>query len=255
MVSLEKYIIIIPTYNEKDNVGEIIEAVFRLKTPFHILIIDDGSPDGTVDIVKNKMSSYPNRLFLIQREGKQGLGTAYIRGFSWALERSYEYIFEMDCDFSHNPSDTERLLEACESGCDLAIGSRYVKGLVNVINWPISRLIMSYYASAYVRFITGIPIMDTTAGFKCYKRRVLETIPLQEIVFIGYAFQIEMKFTAWKYGFTIQEVPIIFTDRSKGESKMNTGIFQEAVFGIIYMKVMSFFKKYNRYSVCQKTFL
>ncbi|MDI9355906.1 MAG: polyprenol monophosphomannose synthase [Chitinophagaceae bacterium] len=245
MVPLEKYVIIIPTYNEKDNVGEIIEHVFGLKTFFHILIIDDGSPDGTVDIVKKKMGFYSERLFLIQREGKQGLGTAYIRGFSWALERNYEYIFEMDCDFSHNPSDTERLLETCINGCDLAIGSRYVKRLVNVINWPISRLIMSYYASAYVRFITGIPIMDTTAGFKCYKRKVLETIPLHEIAFVGYAFQIEMKFTAWKYGFKIQEVPIIFTDRSKGESKMSKGIFREAVFGVIYMKVMSFFKKYN----------
>jgi len=236
-------LVIIPTYNEKENVERMIHTVFKLEVPFDVLIIDDGSPDGTGAIVKKLLSTYSGRLFLIERSGKLGLGTAYIHGFKWALERSYSFIYEMDCDFSHNPDDLIRLREACLGGADLAIGSRYITG-VNVVNWPMKRVLMSYYASAYVRLITGLPIRDTTAGFKCYRKEVLQTIPLDEVKFMGYAFQIEMKFTAWKCGFTIKEVPIIFYDRTEVESKMSGKIFKEAVWGVIQMKIKSFFRKY-----------
>ncbi|MFC5269564.1 polyprenol monophosphomannose synthase [Adhaeribacter terreus] len=239
-------IVVIPTYNEKENAAAIIRKVFSLEVPFDVLIIDDNSPDGTGAIVKNLQQEFPDRLFLEERKGKLGLGTAYIHGFKYALARGYEYIFEMDADFSHNPEDLIKLYKACsEEGYDVAIGSRYIKG-VNVVNWPMNRVLMSYFASYYVRFITGMPIQDATAGFKCYTRKVLETIPLDEIKFIGYAFQIEMKFLAYKYGFKIKEVPIIFTDRTKGESKMSKGIIQEAFYGVIRMKVDSFFRHFNR---------
>ena len=238
-------LVIIPTFNEKENIEKIIREVFSIGK-FHILIIDDGSPDGTAGIIKSLMEQFPERLFIEERKGKLGLGTAYIHGFKWALERDYEYIFEMDADFSHNPNDLLKLYDACANkGADLAIGSRYIKG-VNVVNWPLSRVLMSYIASIYVRFITGMNIKDTTAGFKCYKRKVLETIVLDEIKFVGYAFQIEMKFSAWKFGFNIIEVPIVFTDRKEGESKMSGGIFKEAFFGVIWMKWKSFFKNYDR---------
>lgn len=238
-------LVIIPTYNEKENIEKIIRKVFSLSYFFEILIIDDGSPDGTADIVKKLQLEYP-ALHLEQRKGKLGLGTAYIHGFNWALERSqYEFIFEMDADFSHNPDDLIRLREACLKGADVAIGSRYVKG-VNVVNWPMSRVLMSYFASMYVRIITRINIQDATAGFKCYRRKVLKTIPLDKIKFVGYAFQIEMKFTAINYGFNVVEVPIIFTDRTEGTSKMSTRIFREAFFGVIQMKVWSWFRKYDR---------
>lgn len=238
-------LVIIPTYNEKENIEKIIRKVFSLSYFFEILIIDDGSPDGTAEIVKKLQLEYP-ALHLEQRKGKLGLGTAYIHGFNWALARSqYEFIFEMDADFSHNPDDLVRLREACVKGADVAIGSRYVKG-VNVVNWPMSRVLMSYFASMYVRIITGINIQDATAGFKCYRRRVLNTIPLDKIKFVGYAFQIEMKFTAINYGFNVVEVPIIFTDRTEGTSKMSTRIFREAFFGVIQMKVWSWFRKYDR---------
>ena len=236
-------IVLIPTYNEKENIEKIIRKVFSLSHPFHILIIDDGSPDGTAEIIKSLQTEFSGKLFLEERKGKQGLGTAYIHGFKWALTRSYEYIFEMDADFSHNPDDLVRLRQACVDGADLAIGSRYVKG-VNVVNWPMSRVLMSYFASKYVQFITGMPIQDATAGFKCYRRIVLETISLNKIRFIGYAFQIEMKFTALKHGFKVVEVPIIFTDRTEGTSKMSTKIFREAFLGVIQMKINSFFRKY-----------
>ncbi len=241
----EKKLVIIPTYNEKENISEIIPAVLDQPENFEVLIIDDNSPDGTAQIVEElQKEKYPQRLHLIKRPGKLGLGTAYITGFKWALERDYEYIFEMDADFSHDPNDLPRLLQACEKEkADMAIGSRYVNG-VNVINWPIGRIIMSYYASAYVRFITGMKIMDTTAGFKCYRRRLLQAIDMDKIRFKGYAFQIEMKFTAWKMGAKIIEVPIIFTDRQKGHSKMSGGIFNEAFWGVLSMKLRSFFKKY-----------
>jgi dolichol-phosphate mannosyltransferase len=220
--------------------------VLSQEHPFHILVVDDNSADGTAEIVKKLIHEYPGRLHLEQRKGKLGLGTAYIHGFKWALAKGYEYIYEMDADFSHNPADLVRLYKACaEGGADLAIGSRYIKG-VNVVNWPIGRVIMSYYASVYVRIITGMPVKDATAGFKCYKRIVLETMDLDRIKFMGYAFQIEMKFTAWKFGFKILEVPIIFTDRQQGESKMSTRIFREAFFGVIQMKVKSWFRKYER---------
>jgi dolichol-phosphate mannosyltransferase len=210
-----------------------------------VLIIDDGSPDGTAFKVKALQEEFENRLFLIERTGKQGLGTAYILGFKYALANGYKYIFEMDADFSHNPKDLLKLYRACaQQGNDVAIGSRYVKG-VNVVNWPMNRVLMSYFASYYVRFITGMPIRDTTAGFKCYRRNVLETIDMDKIRFVGYAFQIEMKFSAWKYGFKIKEVPIIFTDRTKGQSKMSRGIFKEAILGVLQMKVHSFFKNYS----------
>ena len=239
-------IVIIPTYNERENIENIIRAVFALEKVFHILIIEDGSPDGTASIVKTLQQEFPERLFMIERKGKLGLGTAYIAGFKWSLEHDYEYIFEMDADFSHNPADLPRLYKACaEEGADVAIGSRYISG-VNVVNWPMGRVLMSYFASKYVRLITGIPVQDTTAGFKCYRRRVLETIDLDGIRFKGYAFQIEMKFTAYKCGFKIVEVPGIFINREMGTSKMNSSIFGEAVFGVIKLKVHSWFHKYPK---------
>ena len=242
---LSDSLVLIPTFNEKENIEKIIRAVFALPDDFHILIIDDGSPDGTADIVKHLQGEFSGKLHIEQRSGKLGLGTAYIHGFKWALKHHYNYIFEMDADFSHNPNDLIRLKKACIDGADVAIGSRYVKG-VNVVNWPMSRVLMSYFASAYVRLITRIEIQDATAGFKCYRRKVLETIDLDRIKFIGYAFQIEMKFTAIKYGFNVVEVPIIFTDRTEGTSKMSTKIFQEAVLGVIRIKVSSWFRKYPR---------
>ena len=238
-------LIIIPTYNEIENIENIIRKIFSLDELFEILIIDDGSPDRTAQNVKELQSEFSNKLFLEERTGKLGLGTAYIHGFKWALEKDYEFVFEMDADFSHDPDDLPRLLEACqENGGDLAIGSRYVKG-VNIVNWPMSRLLMSYFASKYVKTITGMPIHDSTAGFKCYKRKVLEKINLDKIEFVGYAFQIEMKFKAWKHGFNIIEVPVIFTDRQEGNSKMSGGIFYEALFGVIKMKIKSFFKDWK----------
>lgn len=223
----------------------------NLSEPFDLLVIDDGSPDGTASIVETLQGEFPGRIHLIRREGKLGLGTAYIRGFKFAIEHLYDYIYEMDADFSHNPNDLMALYKACaEGGADLSIGSRYVKG-VNVVNWPMGRVLMSYFASIYVRLITGLPIMDSTAGFKCYHRSVLETIDPEKIHFIGYAFQIEMKFTAWKHGFKITEVPIIFTERAKGTSKMSKGIFKEAVFGVLKMKIKSLFRKYEPYHVSQ----
>ena len=232
-------IVIIPTYNERENIENIIRAVFALEKVFHILIIEDGSPDGTANIVKTLQQEFPERLFMIERKGKLGLGTAYIAGFKWSLEHNYEYIFEMDADFSHNPADLPRLYKACaEEGADVSIGSRYVSG-VNVVNWPMGRVLMSYFASKYVRLITGLPIHDTTAGFKCYRREVLQTIDLDGIRFKGYAFQIEMK-----CGFKIVEVPVIFINRELGTSKMNSSIFGEAVFGVIKLKMHSWFHKY-----------
>lgn len=239
-----KSLVIIPTYNEKENIEDILRAVFALDHSFDILVVDDGSPDGTANIVLELQREYPG-LHLKQRNGKSGLGSAYIDGFKYALEHDYEYIFEMDADFSHDPADLINLYNAChETENDMAIGSRYVSG-VNVVNWPMGRVLMSYCASIYVQFITGIPIKDTTAGFKCYRRKVLETIGPENVRFVGYAFQIEMKFLAWKYGFNITEVPIIFTDRTRGESKMSSGIFREAVFGVIQMKINSLFKKFQ----------
>jgi dolichol-phosphate mannosyltransferase len=242
---MSKKLVIIPTYNEKENIEAIIEAVLSLPREFHILIIDDNSPDGTADIVKNLQKKWNSKLHMIQREGKLGLGTAYIAGFKWAIEQQYDFIFEMDADFSHDPNDLLRLNDACEmESADLAIGSRYKSG-VNVVNWPMGRVLMSYFASIYVRTITRMKIMDTTAGFKCYRRNVLETIKLDKIRLKGYAFQIEMKFTTWKYGFNIIEVPIIFTDRKQGASKMSGGIFNEAVWGVMKMKFFSYFKTYE----------
>ena len=239
-------IVIIPTYNEKENLEKMVRKVFSLEKDFHVLIVDDGSPDGTGAIVKTLQTEFPDKLHLEERKGKLGLGTAYIHGFKWALKRDYQYIFEMDCDFSHNPEDLIKLYNACaKDGADLSIGSRYVTG-VNVVNWPMGRVILSYYASAYVRFITRMKIRDATSGFKCYARKVIETIDLDKISFKGYAFQIEMKFTAWKFGFNVVEVPIIFTDRQEGVSKMHTGIIKEAVFGVIQMKVKSWFRKYEK---------
>ncbi len=233
-------IVIIPTYNEKENIDSIIRAVFSLEKDFDILIIDDGSPDGTAAIVKQLIANeFADRLHLLERSGKLGLGTAYIMGFKWAIENGYDYVFEMDADFSHDPKDLPRLYDACaKDGYDVAIGSRYVSG-VNVVNWPMGRVLMSYFASKYVRIITGCPINDTTAGFKCYRREVLETINLDDIWFKGYAFQIEMKFTAYKMGFKIKEVPVIFVNRQLGVSKMNSGIFGEAFFGVIRLKLAS----------------
>ena len=243
---MKNCLVIIPTYNEKENIESIIKKVFSLERDFKILIIEDNSPDGTANIVKDLQSEYQNKLFMIQREGKLGLGTAYIAGFKWAIENNYEFIFEMDADFSHNPDDLLKLHDACViQHADLAIGSRYISG-VNVVNWPMGRVIMSYYASAYVRFITGMKIKDTTAGFKCYRKKVLENINFDEIKFKGYAFQIEMKFTTWKLGYKIIEVPIIFTDRKLGSSKMSGGIFSEAVWGVIKMKIASIFKTYKQ---------
>ncbi|MEZ3590494.1 MAG: polyprenol monophosphomannose synthase [Muribaculaceae bacterium] len=241
-------VVIIPTYNEKENVAAIIEAVLALPHRFDVLIIDDNSPDGTAAIVRSKMDEHPGRVHMIERAGKLGLGTAYIEGFKWSIANGYDYIFEMDADFSHNPEDLMRLYKACaEDGADMAVGSRYVTG-VNVVNWPMSRVLMSYYASAYVRIVTGMPVRDTTAGFVCYTRRVLEALPLDNIRFKGYAFQIEMKFTAFKYGFRIAEVPIVFVNRVLGTSKMSGGIFSEAVFGVIRLKLGSIGKKYPDYS-------
>ncbi len=242
---MSKNIVIIPTYNEIENIESIINAVLKLSVEFHVLIIDDNSPDGTAKKVKKLQAQYPNKLNIIERSGKLGLGTAYIMGFKWAIDKKYDYICEMDADFSHNPEDLIKLYEACEvNGADVAIGSRYISG-VNVVNWPIGRVLMSYFASVYVRLVTRMKIMDTTAGFKCYRRNVLETIKLDKIKLKGYAFQIEMKFTAWKYGFKIVEVPIIFTERREGISKMTGGIFREAILGVIKMKISSFFKKYE----------
>ncbi len=239
-------LVIIPTYNEKENIENIIRAVFAQEVVFELLIIDDGSPDGTANIVKQLQKEFPDRLHILERKGKLGLGTAYIAGFKWALERKYDYVFEMDADFSHNPNDLVKLYKACnEGGADVAIGSRYVSG-VNVVNWPIGRVLMSYFASKYVRFVLGMKIADTTAGFKCYKRQVLETIELDKIRFKGYAFQIEMKFTAYKCGFKLVEVPIIFINRELGTSKMSGGIFGEAFLGVIQLKLESWIRKYPK---------
>ena len=239
-MQLSDSIVIIPTYNERENIENIIRAVFGLDKVFHILVIEDGSPDGTASIVKTLQQEFPERLFMIERKGKLGLGTAYIAGFKWALEHAYEYIFEMDADFSHNPNDLPRLYAACaKEGGDVSVGSRYVSG-VNVVNWPMGRVLMSYF----VRFITGIPVHDTTAGFVCYRRPVLETIDLDPVRFKGYAFQIEMKFTAYKCGFKIIEVPVIFINRELGTSKMNSSIFGEAIFGVIKLKINSWFHKF-----------
>ena len=260
MMHVSNSIVIIPTYNEKENIEKIIRAIFRLEegpTPnpdgkpgkcFHILVIDDGSPDGTASIVKGLMAQqeFSDRLFIIERNGKLGLGTAYITGFKWALEHDYQYIFEMDADFSHDPNDLPRLYSACaDEGYDVAIGSRYVSG-VNVVNWPIGRVLMSYFASKYVRFVTGFKVHDTTAGFKCYKRRVLKTIELDKIRFKGYGFQIEMKFTAYKIGFKIKEVPVIFVNRREGTSKMSSGIFGEAFFGVMRLRWDGWTRKYPK---------
>ncbi len=234
-------VVIIPTYNEKENIEAIIRAVFDLPRMFDILVIDDASPDGTADIVKKLQSEFPERLNIIQRAGKLGLGTAYIAGFRWALERSYEYVFEMDADFSHNPNDLLRLYDACANeGADLSVGSRYYSG-VNVVNWPMGRVLMSYFASKYVRFITGMKVHDATAGFVCYKRNVLEVIDLDNIRFKGYAFQVEMKYTAYCLGFDIKEVSIVFVNRMLGTSKMNSGIFAEGVFGVLTMRFRQLF--------------
>ena len=237
-------LVIIPTYNEKENITAIIEAVTGLSVAFDLLIVDDNSPDGTGSIVVNLQKDYSN-LNLVKREGKQGLGTAYITGFNWAIEKGYDIICEMDADFSHNPKDLLKLHKSCMNGADLAIGSRYISG-VNVVNWPLGRVLMSYAASLYVRIVTGLKVKDTTAGFKAYKRIVLETIELDKIRARGYAFQIEMKFTTWKFGFKIEEIPIVFTDRKLGTSKMSGGIFNEALWGALRMKLRSLFRKYNR---------
>ncbi|MBQ1184855.1 MAG: polyprenol monophosphomannose synthase [Muribaculaceae bacterium] len=237
-------LVIIPTYNEIENISNIIDAVISQPETFDVLIIDDGSPDGTASVVREKMKQYDGRVFLEERKGKLGLGTAYIHGFKWAKRHGYEYVIEMDADFSHNPNDLPKLYKACkEEGADLSIGSRYISG-VNVVNWPMGRVLMSYYASAYVRIVTGMSVRDTTAGFVCYKRRVLDTLDLDKIEFKGYAFQIEMKFKAYKHGFKIKEVPIIFVNRELGTSKMNSSIFGEAVFGVIKLRLRSMFTKY-----------
>ena len=239
-------LVIIPTYNEKENVSAMIDKVLSLDGEFNMLFVDDGSPDGTADIIRERQKGCPERINLICRSGKLGLGTAYIAGFKWALERGYDEIFEMDCDFSHNPDDVPRLYEACAvDGADLSVGSRYVTG-VNVVNWPMGRVLMSYFASKYVRLITGVKIHDTTAGFKCYRRRVLETINLNDIRFKGYAFQIEMKYTTYKCGFKIKEVPVIFINRELGTSKMSGGIFSEAMFGVMRLRWDGWFKKYPK---------
>ena len=245
MAKTSDSIIIIPTYNEKENIEKIIRAIFSLEKAFNILVIDDGSPDGTSAIVKRLMADeFAGSLFIIERKGKLGLGTAYITGFKWALEHAYDYIFEMDADFSHDPNDLPRLYSACaDEGYDVAIGSRYISG-VNVVNWPIGRVLMSYFASRYVRFVTGFKVNDTTAGFKCYKRRVLNTIELDKIKFKGYAFQIEMKYTAFRIGFKIKEVPVIFVNRREGVSKMSGGIFSEALFGVMRLRLDGWFRKY-----------
>jgi dolichol-phosphate mannosyltransferase len=242
---VDKALVIIPTYNEKENIEKMIHAIFSLPFAYHILIVDDGSPDGTASLVKNLLKGFPERLFIVERSGKQGLGTAYIKGFKWGIERGYDYVFEMDADFSHNPADLPILHKACLDGADMAIGSRYKSG-VNVVNWPMGRVLMSYFASIYVRLVTGMKIHDTTSGFICYKRIVLDTIEFDNIRFKGYAFQIEMKFTAWKHGFHIEEMPIVFTDRREGTSKMSGGIFNEALWGVLRIKLRSFFRSYKR---------
>lgn len=240
---MHKKVVVIPTYKEKENIERIIRKVFTFPLNFHILVVDDNSPDGTQEIVENLQKEYPEELYLMKRAGKMGLGTAYIAGFKWALANGYDYIFEMDADFSHNPEDLGRLYEACSiEGNHLAVGSRYVTG-VNVVNWPMSRVLLSFYASKYVKFVTGMPINDATAGFMCYSREVLEAINLDDIRFVGYAFQIEMKFKAWIKKFKIKEVPIIFTDRTEGQSKMSKGIIREAAFGVLSLKIRSWFSK------------
>ena len=244
-MAIKEKLVIIPTYNEKENIERMINKVMSLPGDFNLLIVDDGSPDGTAQIVKDLQLKYPERIYIVERAGKQGLGTAYIAGFRWALEHGFEYIFEMDADFSHNPDDLVQLYDACANGADLAIGSRYIKG-VNVVNWPIGRVLMSYFASKYVRIVTGMKIMDTTAGFKCYKANTLRAINFDKIKLIGYGFQIEMKFTVWKLGFKIVEVPIIFTDRKLGASKMSGGIFNEALWGVANMKLKSLFVSYKK---------
>ena len=242
---MDKCLVIIPTYNEKENIEKMIRKVFSLPTPFELLIVEDNSPDGTSKIVKKLQGEFPEKLHIIERAGKLGLGTAYIAGFNWALEKGYDFIFEMDCDFSHNPDDLEKLYAACvNDGADVAIGSRYISG-INVVNWPLGRVLMSYFASVYVRTITGMKIKDTTAGFKCYRRKVLETIDFNKIKLIGYGFQIEMKFTAYKFGFKLVEVPIVFTDRQEGTSKMSGGIFNEALWGVMKLKLRSLSQKYE----------
>jgi dolichol-phosphate mannosyltransferase len=239
-------LIIIPTYNEKENIGKMLDALMALTFSFEVLIIDDNSKDGTAAIVKDYIKRFPDRIYIEERSGKLGLGTAYIHGFKWALKREYQYIFEMDADFSHNPNDLIRLRDACtDAKADLSIGSRYITG-VNVVNWPMGRVMMSYFASMYVRIVTGMTIRDTTAGFKCYSRKVLEALNFDKIKFTGYAFQIEMKFATWKLGFKIVEVPIIFTDRSEGQSKMSGGIFKEAIFGVLSIKIKSWFSNYRK---------
>ena len=248
---MDKALVIIPTFNEKENIERMIRTIFSLSTVYDILIVDDGSPDGTASIVKSLQPAYAERLFILEREGKQGLGTAYILGFKWALAHHYSFAFEMDADFSHSPADLIRLHQTCLNGADLAIGSRYKSG-VNVVNWPMGRVLMSYFASIYVRLVTGLKIHDTTSGFKCYRRIVLETIDFDKIKFKGYAFQIEMKFTAWKYGFQVEEIPIVFTDRSEGTSKMSGGIFNEALWGVLRIKLRSFFRTYSRHPVCPR---
>lgn len=244
---MKENIVIIPTYKEKENIERIIRYVFQLPTLFHILIIDDNSPDGTADIVKKLMKEFPDQLHLVERSGKLGLGTAYIRGFKWAIEHEYQYVFEMDADFSHNPDDLVKLHQACVKGADMSVGSRYVSG-INVVNWPLKRVLMSYFASKYVSIATGMKIHDSTAGFVCYTTNVLKTINLDDIRMKGYGFQIEMKFTTWKYGFIIKEVPIVFIDRQEGTSKMSGGIFSEALFGVMKMKLRSLCKKYKKIS-------
>ena len=252
-IRVSNAIVIIPTFNEKENISLIVDAVFGLPKDFHVLIVDDSSPDGTADIVKDLQKNYnatEAKLHLLERKGgKQGLGTAYIAGFRYAIEKGYDFVLEMDADFSHDPKDLVQLYMTCAEGdSDLSIGSRYATG-VNVVNWPMGRVLLSYFASAYVRLITSMPIRDTTAGFVCYRRKVLETIPLDQIKFVGYAFQIEMKFITWKYGFNLQEVPIIFTERTRGQSKMSAGIFKEAFFGVMQMTIQSWFKKYIPHNV------
>ena len=242
---MSKNLVIVPTYNEIENIGLLIDKVMSLSISFNILVIEDNSPDGTAELVKTFAVKYPERVFMIQRQGKLGLGTAYITGFSYGIQHLYDYIYEMDADFSHNPEDLIRLHDACEiDGADVAIGSRYVHG-VTVINWPIGRVLMSYFATKYVQLITGMPVEDATAGFKCYRRKVLETIPYNKVKFVGYAFQIQMKFLCWKYGFLLKEVPIIFMDRTRGTSKMSMNIFKEAIFGVLLMKFKSLFQTYH----------
>ncbi len=243
---MSKEIVIIPTFNEKENIREILHAVFALKQDFHVLVVDDNSPDGTAQIVKEIQSEFPTHLHMLNRKEKNGLGTAYIDGFKWCLANGYEFIFEMDADFSHNPNDLPKLLAACKNGADMSIGSRYKTG-VNVVNWPMSRVMLSYFASSYVRLITGLNIHDTTAGFVCYQAHVLKHLDLDRIKFRGYAFQIEMKYTTAMHGFQIEEVPIIFTDRTKGESKISRGIIKEAIWGVLSMRLKSFFRKYPSY--------